>query len=357
MITIAAIRERFRNRPDTEHEQVLVRVSLGLAYIGMFLLYFHATGDYQWDILPIPTAYVLLSPIAIVWIYFRPGVSHLRRILFTVADRVVITNALLNGNLAIQASYPLFIWVDLGNGARYGRTYQLFSTGVSALLWAIVLVINPVWRPSHMMMLGVGLLIGIVLIPFYARVFHRRLEDANARLFRAYQEVNRLATHDTLTSLPNRAHLYQRLRGALAAGERHRRRVAVLYIDLDNFKRINDIAGHESGDRALCAAADVFRNLTRKNDTVARVGGDEFIIVLTEVATRDLLRVGQAICAALVNHPLSLSASIGVATFPDCATTAEELIAAADKAMYEAKHTGKNRCVAAPVVSTASAAI
>jgi diguanylate cyclase (GGDEF)-like protein len=347
MPTLNAVLNRFRNRPDSEHEQAVVRIGVLYLYAAAFATYGFVSGHWYTGSVVSATLHMLLAPAALVWIYFRPGISHPRRLFFTVMDRLVIACQLIQNDAFMQTAYPLLLWVDVGNGARFGRRYHIISTAISTGLWAIVLHSNPFWQSPTMAKFGYGLLAGIMFLPFYARLFHRRLEEANSRLSATCEQITQLATHDPLTGLANRSHLYRRLNEALSAAQRHQRRLAILYIDLDNFKDINDRTGHHAGDKALCAAADVFRQQTRRSDTIARVGGDEFIVVLSEVSTDRLVHVGEALCAALAAHPLALSASVGIAVFPECGTTIDELIHSADAAMYRAKQAGRNRCVTA----------
>jgi len=163
------------------------------------------------------------------------------------------------------------------------------------------------------------------------------------------REVEYLATHDSLTGLPNRALFQDHLKHALARGRRHNGRVALLFIDLDNFKSINDTLGHDIGDEVLKQAALRLREVVRDTDTIARLGGDEFTAVLSDCDGDTADRVGRRIVDDLsasfqvAGHRLFCSASVGVAFFPDDGTDSAELIKKADAAMYRAKEKGRNR--------------
>jgi diguanylate cyclase (GGDEF)-like protein/PAS domain S-box-containing protein len=158
-----------------------------------------------------------------------------------------------------------------------------------------------------------------------------------------------LAQHDTLTDLPNRILFSSRLTEAIAAAYRYRRKLAVLFLDLDRFKHINDSLGHVIADRVLQSVASRLQACVRASDTVARQGGDEFVILLSEVARAQDAAVSaekilQAVCSLhrVDAHDLHLTASIGIVTYPDDGTEAETLIKHADFAMYHAKDTGRN---------------
>ncbi|MCK6396268.1 MAG: ABC transporter substrate-binding protein [Zoogloea sp.] len=168
---------------------------------------------------------------------------------------------------------------------------------------------------------------------------------------RASQErITHMAEHDLLTDLPNRALVTDRLSLALATARRNRHRVALLYIDLDRFKPINDTYGHAVGDLLLQEAAARMRACVRESDTVGRFGGDEFVVLLPVVeGAVDALRVAEKIRAAL-GEPfllaglcLEVSSSIGVALYPEDGRDQEALLLSADRIMYEAKREGRDR--------------
>jgi len=163
------------------------------------------------------------------------------------------------------------------------------------------------------------------------------------------KELEHLAHHDALTSLPNRMLLWDRLSQAIAEAQRYNTYLAVLYIDLDGFKEINDTYGHSIGDELLIAVSKRIASLLRKNETVARLGGDEFVALLTNLKNPQeceliLKRMIATMSDVIVIHGIDLyiSASIGISFYPDDSLNAEELILYADKAMYSAKELGKN---------------
>ncbi len=158
-----------------------------------------------------------------------------------------------------------------------------------------------------------------------------------------------LAHHDPLTDLPNRLLFSDRLKQALAQAKRHGRGVGVLFVDLDHFKPINDSLGHETGDALLKIVADRLVSCVRRTDTIARLSGDEFTMVLQDlsrgqdaghVAQKVLEAVGQP--ATVGNRTIPITASVGIALYPFDATDPDVLIAQADRAMYRAKEKGGN---------------
>ncbi len=178
-------------------------------------------------------------------------------------------------------------------------------------------------------------------IGIFSDVTHQR-KDA--------QEHAYLATHDPLTGLSNRLLLNDRLDHALHHAARFNKCVAAIFCDLDDFKPINDTYGHSAGDRILKSVADELKTILRKEDTVCRFGGDEFVILIEELDTFEYLqnvldkiqKITQKVFT-LEETELSVSMSIGAAIYPSDASTPETLLKCADEAMYRSKNTGKNR--------------
>ena len=174
----------------------------------------------------------------------------------------------------------------------------------------------------------------------------RRVE---AQLLEKQQHLDHLAHHDQLTGLPNRLFLAAHLPGAIDEAKRTGAMLAVLFLDLDRFKHINDSRGHETGDKLLKAVAQRIRTTTRTDDIVVRMGGDEFIVVLKSVATAEQInetasRITEALAAPVLidGRPLVTTASIGVSLFPRDGSNMGELLRQSDTAMYQAKDRGRN---------------
>ena len=168
------------------------------------------------------------------------------------------------------------------------------------------------------------------------------IKDSESRL-------EHLATHDALTQLPNRVLVTDRLRHAFGRAQRQRSLLAGLFLDLDGFKGINDTLGHAVGDRLLVAVGERLCARIRQSDTVGRLGGDEFLVVLEDVSTRqDVARLAGGLIEDMTRsfdidgQQLYVGASIGIALYPGDASSAEELVRNADTAMYRAKEEGKS---------------
>ena len=162
-------------------------------------------------------------------------------------------------------------------------------------------------------------------------------------------EMSRLAQHDSLTGLPNRVLFNDRLTQAISLAMRQDKQLAVLFVDLDQFKKINDSLGHAVGDKLLQSVAGRLVNCVRRTDTVSRLGGDEFVVLLSQVeheedAAVSARKILRALAAphTVDDKNLDISMSVGVSTYPSDAADAESLMNKADTAMYEAKKQGRN---------------
>ena len=167
--------------------------------------------------------------------------------------------------------------------------------------------------------------------------------------WRMDEHIRHLAFHDALTDLPNRLLLMELLGHQIAMSEREKRQLAVIFVDLDGFKAVNDTLGHVFGDDVLKTVAKKIRSSIRQTDTVARVGGDEFIIMMNNPENREKVAQIADLVIAAVNEPIicghktaRVGVSVGIAMFPGDGKTQADLISSADTAMYAAKNCGKN---------------
>ena len=202
---------------------------------------------------------------------------------------------------------------------------------------------RPGWEalpPSFLAVSAVTMAVGLWLALAYAGSCAR--ERANSQ--RAARRLHHLANYDGLTALPNRNLLCDRLRQALSRARRQQFKVAVLFLDLNGFKAVNDSAGHQAGDRLLIEVAQRLQQCVREQDTVGRLSGDEFVIVLEGISDRaDAERVVEQLCQRLAlpvtidRRELQISASVGIALYPEDGEADDELLRKADQAMYRMK--------------------
>jgi diguanylate cyclase len=250
------------------------------------------------------------------------------------------------GNGPNLALYAVFFTVYFGCGIHFWYTYRRATTGAlitiaGFLAWALVFVAAPgittyfpslhpeneVWNlPKYVVA------VGMILLLLESQIEHNKY----------------LALHDELTGLPNRRLFQDRLAGALERAHRSGKQAALLLVDLDHFKEVNDTSGHHVGDLLLKRAGEIFLGRVRRSDTVARTGGDEFSVILEEPTSReDAEHVGQSLMK-LLNEPFELDghrvrigASVGIAVYPEDALSAEALCIAADRRMYTEKNAGR----------------
>ncbi|HEU0276828.1 MAG TPA: EAL domain-containing protein [Rhodanobacteraceae bacterium] len=237
--------------------------------------------------------------------------------------------AILNGSRHGPDSYTHLRQSLAENGHWRGELWQRRKDGEEFLCWVeLNEVCDATGQRTHM--------IGV-------------LTDITDRK-RAEQELRYLANYDTLTGLPNRALLGERLGAAVINARRNGHKVAVLFLDLDRFKHVNDSLGHTAGDRTLKATGARLRQYVRENDVVARLGGDEFTVVLEDLTdVRSAEEMAQRLLQAF-SKPLAItssqetviSPSIGIAMYPDHGQTPADLLKCADTAMYHAKERGRN---------------
>ena len=249
---------------------------------------------------------------------------------------------------------------DVGAGAGAGAGAAADTgTGDAAVAHAEESLARLNRRVDEMRAVLVGLLQEVVLAESQISTNKaNQLVEANAQLMvaalrnqaqadsaeQALDEVARSAGHDPLTELPTRSLLLDRFAHAISNARRRSTRVALLFVDLDEFKQINDTFGHAMGDRALECVAHSLTASVRESDTVSRHGGDEFVILLSEIAlAQDAALIASKVIATLAGvselegHAICLKASIGISLFPDDGDEPQALIELADAAMYQAK--------------------
>ncbi|MBM3202909.1 GGDEF domain-containing protein [Candidatus Woesearchaeota archaeon] len=244
----------------------------------------------------------------------------------------------------IAAAHPLDFIPEEQQGMVLDITRRVFMTGTAASEWSL-LTRNQIRIPYLFNQIRYRMEDRECLMSVGIDISERKLHE---------QDVLRQAHFDTLTGLPNRNLLYDRFSRCLSVAQRYERQLAILFIDLDLFKEVNDSYGHPTGDQVLYNTARRILCCLRESDTVARVGGDEFVILLPEISgLEEACVVADKILASLrspmqvMDFTISISSSIGIALYPLHGTTEESLVNAADQAMYQSKKQGRNRyCVA-----------
>ena len=284
----------------------------------------------------------------LILVYKRPAPTHTRRGFAILMDNLVGSYiAYFGGGFAVYVGF-LFL-TTVGWGLRFGRPYLFLATAIAILGMTWNLVASPYWQENSLF--GATIIFGLIANTVNASILLGRIAGGNRLLAEKIEEVLRLAWQDQLTKLPNRPYFRERLAQMLAAAARNGRQVALLLFDIDGFKAVNDTLGHEAGDRLLQEIAERVGRRVRQADTFARVGGDEFVILMEITHDRsDAVPVAETVVATIgeidmfAGHGLHVGASVGIAcsgTNPASERIADELLIQADRAMYDAKHAGK----------------
>jgi diguanylate cyclase (GGDEF)-like protein len=338
----ASLRERLARRPDSEHQAALIRIAIAVIVSCYVVIAIRKDGVLtaeEWYAVALIAIFIPFSTSILISIFLYPQISVPRRILSIVADLGATTYTLyFLGDIGTPV-YGMYLFNACGNGFRFGARYLFLSAGLGVLGFTFVLVASEYWLAHRTM--GIGLLIVLIVIPIYFASLVRQLHAALARM-------RTMATHDTLTDLPNRHSFYEQLQHALRLAERNNTVFAVVFIDLDGFKPINDVLGHAAGNAVLKSVARRLEQSVRKCDVVARFGGDEFVIILSDVPRTAVSSVARKIIDTVARphefngKTVTLSSSMGIATYPDSGRSVDELVARADAAMYRSKRAGRN---------------
>jgi diguanylate cyclase (GGDEF)-like protein/PAS domain S-box-containing protein len=323
------------------------------------------SAEEHWEYVLTSTAFAALAVIFPLWLRIRADLRDARRreeLQLTAAvfehtqDAVMITD----GDRRIVSVNRRFTQVTgYTPEEALGKTPRLLQSGRHTAafyrgLWASIEQTGH-WKGEIWNRTKSG-----AVVPFWENI--TRVDDGQGRaahyvavlsdisaIERRRERLAHLAYHDPLTDLPNRSLFEDRLGHALEHAQRRRSSLAVLFIDLDCFKRVNDGLGHAVGDRVLRATADRLRRCVRGSDTVSRLGGDEFTVILEDLGDpRHAARVAEEIIESL-GHSIRLddedvraTASIGISLFPENGADGSALLRAADAAMYRAKQAGRN---------------
>ncbi len=340
--------KRLKNRPDSEHQQALLRVIITCLALGYSVVIYARVREISilhgvWFI----TGFFVLACAILMMIFIHPEASPVRRSIGMIFDFTGVSIVLhFLGQTGLVFIF-IYLWIIVGNGLRYGQR-SLFESMLLCVVSYLLMVANtPYWRND--IYLASGYLVSMIVLPLYFYSMLKKLNASNAELAILADKLHIMAMHDSLTGLPNRALFQESLEHALSMAQRRHERLAVLFIDLDGFKKINDTHGHLSGDVVLKTIASRLLALVRKSDLVARFAGDEFMVLLNNANQKKVNIVAHKLISeisasiVIADRTLEVTASIGIAVYPESGTTAAEIMAKADTAMYHCKQQGKNR--------------
>lgn len=304
-------------------------------YLGMAALHMQPGIDYHAGWVALSLVIAVVASWTALFIAFRLRSTH-RRLRDRAAPALVLGTAIVGMHYTGMAAARFPAGSICGAAAGDGLQAQWLALVVLVLTIAILAVVLIVsWLDQRM----------------EAQLLRLRNTDLSSSLDDAHAELTQAALHDPLTRLPNRRLLQQRIEQSLAEAEQRGGRFAVMFMDLDGFKQVNDAYGHQTGDALLVAVADRTRKLLRPADMMARLGGDEFVLVVPIENDEDVATLASRIIQTvggeplLPRHDLQVTASIGIAICPDHAASERQLMAFADAAMYQAKEAGRNAYV------------
>ncbi|MGO9446289.1 MAG: GGDEF domain-containing protein [Thiobacillaceae bacterium] len=299
------------------------------------------------------SAYFILVSLHLALVHRYPGNYPVRRLAMLIVDHV--TCILLMFQTGALGAFLVFSnpWITVGNGIRFGEKWMKLSAGF-ADAGLICLGLFPGYWHQQLILIASLLLLNTA-IPAYVAILLRGLEESRAKLADYADQMGKMALRDSLTGLPNRSALFEELDRLSSHAHRHHLAIALLYFDLDGFKKVNDSYGHTVGDMLLKETAIRVRAVLRDEDVLARLGGDEFVAVLQ---LQDSVDHPQVVADRILQAMLSIrlldgclinvSASVGgIVVSGDAAIRmgAEQLVHEADRNMYKAKKGGKNRIV------------
>ena len=321
------------SQPDLPLRRLLgsaVLMGIGIAgmhYTGMAAMRMRPGIDYDPTLFLASVAIAIAASAAALWIAFslRKNTPHVK---------------------AARAGASVVMGVAIVGMHYTGMAAANFREG------AICMAANEGVGPGWLAVLIIVVTLAVLTIALLTSVLDARLESRTAKLARSLAEANeeltQMVLHDQLTKLPNRTLLEDRLSQAINKAARSSGHFALMFMDLDGFKAINDTLGHHIGDRLLMEVGRRLSNAMRAHDTVARLGGDEFVILVELGKAEDAMAVAEKV-VEVVNlpfmvddHELRVSASVGIAIYPEDGSTRHDLVINADAAMYHTKRSGRN---------------
>lgn len=282
-----------------------------------------------------------------VWIKREPKPIIWRRGLAIVADVLIVCYGMFVTGPYSGVLYPILLWIIIANGLRFGKQYLYFAMGIATVGLLLTIAFTPFL--IDYMQVSAGMILGVFILPMFFGILLHELKESHRELQSQIKKSNHAATHDILTGLPNRLFIIDHVSEAIKVAREQHKKLALLFIDLDGFKRINDSFGHKTGDRLLQLVAMRIKARLRDGDTVARLGGDEFVVLLNNVNTAETAMGFAERLIDIFNEPYYIdnravlaSGSVGISLFPGHGEDVDTLLHHADTAMYKVKRQGGN---------------
>lgn len=337
----------FRTDLSQSYSRLLIS-SLALFYLLFTSLQQNNYPDLFFKPAVLPVFMFLSFAIALhVWIKLQPDVIIWRRGLAIVADTMITCYGMYLTGPFSGVLYPVLLWVVIANGLRFGTQYLYFAMGISTAGLIITIIFTP-FLMSYMPV-STGMLMGVFILPLFFGMLLHELKESHRELQSQIEKTSHAASHDILTGLPNRLFFIDHVTEAINLAREQHQKLALLFIDLDGFKKINDNMGHKTGDRLLQLIAMRIKTRLRGGDTVARLGGDEFVVLLNNVNTAETAMGFAERLIDIFNEPFYIdnravlaAGSVGISLYPGHGEDVDTLIHHADTAMYKVKRQGGN---------------
>ena len=339
----------FRAREYLKNEQIQIFLRLGfvtIAAISIYFFYQQSARGYEYSlgiVLFAPLCVFIANLIYLFIVKKFPYLLQTQRIIVAVVFDIAFTVYVMHMVNDLAAYYPgVLLWFSVGYGMRYNKKIAYTAYIIVIISWIFLLLSSTFWMEHRNF--GIGWLLAYIVLPLYyfklVEKLHKNLENLNDYA----NESTHRAMHDQLTGLSNRAQFEEDLRDYIQVFEKKNEKFALFFIDLDSFKNINDMFGHDVGDAVLVETA---RRLEQVFKRSYRLGGDEFVSLVPYKDDKELKKEAEDLIVQLTQpcskSDLKLSASIGIACFPSDARRAFDIKKRADLAMYAAKDAGKNR--------------
>ncbi len=279
-----------------------------------------------------------------------PGDFFIRKIISTTFDLGMLSLVVYDLGTGGAFLYPMFLWIIVGNGMRYGERYLFITLGLAVTLFSTATYISPLW--NNELLFSFSLVVGFIALSLFYLKLIKELHVLNEKLSTELERTKHLSLHDSLTGIPNRAFFTTYLQKTLSRNRRNKRSFAIAYMDLDGFKAVNDTYGHDYGDKLLQEVTKRIEDSLRDSDFVARLGGDEFGIILADPSGLE----GSMICLERLNRTISepyiifdkeitIGETTGLAIYPKDGESEAELLKVADQNMYLNKNKKRhNEC-------------
>ncbi|HEY0845085.1 MAG TPA: GGDEF domain-containing protein [Noviherbaspirillum sp.] len=321
------------------------------AAFALYLVIAHAVGhitDLRNAVVGV-AAYFFFAALWIAIIGFSVLTFKARRTLSIVVDQVGFAFALYHGGEVLAPVVWAPVLMAVGNGLRNGPAFARLSSLVGGVSVAVALWLTPHWHADRLV--SEGLVLSIIILPWYTVMLSEQIASAKREMQLRAARFESASRTDSLTGILNRSGYFHSLQKLLEDVRDNGARSAVMLLDLDGFKAVNDACGHGVGDDVLIEVANRLRDGLRASDTVARIGGDEFGVLVTGIAgVDDVERIAQSFIDAVSHiavpgHPqLRLGVSVGVCLLSDHDFLDEgAIMETADRLMYQAKKAGKNQ--------------